>query len=208
KLYAGRFFSEAEERGRRRVAAVGALVAGRLGLSSPTALIGEKIRIQGMSFEVVGVLAEKGAPGPFNTDENVYIPLSTAEMRVMGSDRLRTIAVQAPSEQAMLATMAEIHRILRREHRLRPGEEADFNVHDQASLMATIEETNRTFSFLLAGVAAISLLVGGIGIMNIMLVSVTERTREIGLRKSLGARERDILLQFLMEALVLCLAGG
>ena len=101
-----------------------------------------------------------------------------------------------------------IDRVLRREHRIRPGEPADFNVHDQASLMAGFQETTQTFTFLLAGVAAISLLVGGIGIMNIMLVSVTERTREIGLRKSLGARRRDILLQFLIEAVVLCLAGG
>lgn len=108
----------------------------------------------------------------------------------------------------MSSTMVEIDRVLRREHRLRPEEEADFNIRDNASLMASSQETTRTFTFLLAGVAAISLLVGGIGIMNIMLVSVTERTREVGLRKSLGARRRDILLQFLIEAVVLCLAGG
>jgi putative ABC transport system permease protein len=206
-LSAGRLFGHSEESGRRRVAVVGAFVAERFGLPSPAALVGQEIRIRGISFEVVGTLREKG-PGPFSPDENVYIPLSTAQSRVMGSDRLRSIAVQTVSEQAMPSAMAEIDRVLRREHKLRPGVEADFNIRDNASLMETFQQTTRTFTFLLAGVAAISLLVGGIGIMNIMLVSVTERTREIGLRKSLGARRQDILLQFLIEAVVLCLAGG
>jgi putative ABC transport system permease protein len=104
--------------------------------------------------------------------------------------------------------VAEINRILRRQHRIQPGQPSDFNVRNQASLLSTFEETTRTFTFLLAGIALISLLVGGIGIMNIMLVSVTERTREIGIRKALGARKRHILLQFLIESVVLCLAGG
>jgi putative ABC transport system permease protein len=126
----------------------------------------------------------------------------------MGTQSVRSIAVQAASAEAMPTAVVEIDQILRREHRLAPGAEADFNVRDQATLLSTMQETTRTFSFLLAGIAAISLLVGGIGIMNIMLVSVTERTREIGLRKSLGARRQDILIQFLIEAPVLCLAGG
>jgi putative ABC transport system permease protein len=116
--------------------------------------------------------------------------------------------VQAVSAAAMGDAMIEIDQVLRRERRLATGAEADFNVRDQASLLATMQETTKTFSFLLAGIAAISLLVGGIGIMNIMLVSVTERTREIGIRKSVGARKRDVLLQFLVESMVLCLAGG
>jgi putative ABC transport system permease protein len=206
-IAAGRVFSDTEERGRRRVAVLGALAGEALGVPS-MALLGESIRVRGVTFEVIGVLAEKGSQGFSNPDDNVYIPLGTAQLRVMGTDNIRAIAVQAVDTAAMEPAMVEIDRVLRREHRLSPGEEADFNVRDQASLLTTMQETTRTFSFLLAGIATISLLVGGIGIMNIMLVSVTERTREIGLRKSLGARRRDILLQFLIEAMVLCLAGG
>ena len=207
QLAAGRLFTPAEDRGRRRVAVLGALAGDSLGTPS-AALLGQTIRIRGVSFSVIGVLAEKGSAGFFNPDESIYIPLGTAQLRVMGTESLRSIGVQASSEQAMGEAMVEIDQVLRREHRIAPGADPDFNVRDQATLLSTFQETTQTFSFLLAGIAAISLLVGGIGIMNIMLVSVTERTREIGLRKAVGARKRDILLQFLIESMVLCLAGG
>jgi len=206
---AGRMFSDAENQGSQRVAVVGAAVLQNLGVSSPEALVGEAVRIKGIQFTVVGVLAEKGQSSPFgNPDDQVLIPINTARFRVLGSDRIRSISVLAPSEDAIPQTMAEVQSILRREHRLRPGREDDFSIRNQADFLNTLGETTQTFTFLLAGIAAVSLLVGGIGIMNIMLVSVTERTREIGVRKALGATRRTILLQFLIEAVVLCLFGG
>jgi putative ABC transport system permease protein len=207
-LQGGRLFTEAEEQGRRRVAVLGATAGERLGVANTTSLIGQQVRIRGVPFQVVGVLEEQGSSGWQNPDERIFIPLSTAQFRVMGTDRLRSISVQATGEESVSAAMAEIDRVLRREHRIQPGNPSDFTVTNPASLVSTVQETMQIFTILLAGIAGISLLVGGIGIMNIMLVSVTERTREIGLRKSLGARKQDILLQFLIEALVLCLAGG
>ena len=178
-------------------------------LNVPTeALLGRTIRIRGIPFEVIGILAEKGEQGWMNPDETIYVPLSTAQFRLFGDERVSSILVQATSEDAMDAAVAEIDAKLRRAHRIQPGEPSDFTVRNQTTLLSTLSEATKTFTMLLAGIAAISLLVGGIGIMNIMLVSVTERTREIGVRKALGARRRDIMLQFLVEALVLCLAGG
>ncbi|HEY7530895.1 MAG TPA: ABC transporter permease [Gemmatimonadota bacterium] len=205
---AGRLFSEAEERGRRRVAVLGARIGESLGGAPTAALLGATITVAGVPFEVVGVLAEKGQQGWMDPDATIYVPLSTAHHRVFGTDALRAINVQATDETAMDAALAQVDAVLRREHRIRPGEPSDFQVRDPAGLLGTFGETTRTFSLLLAGISLVSLLVGGIGIMNIMLVSVTERTREIGVRKALGARRRDILLQFLIEALAICLAGG
>jgi putative ABC transport system permease protein len=205
----GRLFNEGENRGRRRVAVIGARVGEQLNVET-TSLLGKTITIRGIGFDVIGILKEKGQGMGFggSVDDRIYIPLATAQFRVFGQERVNEIQVQAHSPENMNAAMAEIDRVIRREHRIRPGDASDFNIRNQATLLDTFQETTQTFSFLLAGIAIVSLVVGGIGIMNIMLVSVTERTREIGVRKALGARRRDIMLQFLIEALVLCIAGG
>jgi putative ABC transport system permease protein len=206
---AGRMFSSGEDAARKRVAVLGPAVLENLGLDNPQAIIGEMIRIRGLQFEVIGVLQSKGQGGGFfNPDDMVLIPLETAQYRVFGTDRLRSVNVLAQSEERIPEAMAEIQKILRREHRLREGRPDDFVIRNQSDFLATFAETTKTFSYLLAGIAAVSLLVGGIGIMNIMLVSVTERTKEIGIRKALGATRRAVLLQFMVEAVVLCLLGG
>ncbi|HBL30782.1 MAG TPA: multidrug ABC transporter substrate-binding protein [Acidobacteria bacterium] len=207
QLAAGRLFTDPEERGRRRVAVLGAAVGDSL-RTETLALVGQTIRVRGIPFEVIGVLASKGSTGFQNPDDEVFIPLATAQLRVFGTDRVGSILVQALSDREIEPAITEIDAVLRRAHRLRLAQPSDFSIRNQTTLLETFRSTSRTFSFLLAGIALVSLLVGGIGIMNIMLVSVTERTREIGVRKALGARKRDILLQFLIEALVLCLAGG
>jgi putative ABC transport system permease protein len=207
-LTAGHMFSAGDDNARGRVAVLGASVPGMLGLNS-TAAVGSEIEIGGVQFEVLGVLGEKGSQGSFqNLDEQVLIPLQTARYRVMGSDRLRSLTVRVSNTNDMNLAMIEVERVLRREHKIRPGMDNDFQIRRQADLLSTLEDTTKTFTRLLAGIAAVSLLVGGIGIMNIMLVSVTERTREIGVRKALGATRKVILTQFLVEALVLCLLGG
>ena len=154
------------------------------------------------------ILQEKGDQGFSNPDETIYIPLATAQFRVFGTDRVGSIYVQAVNATSMDAAVAEIDRVVRRELRQKPGEASQFNVRNQTTLLETFQETAKTFTFLLAGIAFVSLVVGGIGIMNIMLVSVTERTREIGLRMAIGARGKDVLMQFLVEAIVLSLFGG
>jgi putative ABC transport system permease protein len=209
ELETGRFFTAAEDAGRQRLAVVGPGVIENLGLESGDALVGENIRIRGIQFTVVGVYKSKGQASPWNNpDDQILIPLQTARYRVMGNNRLRSISVLAPSEAEIPDAMADIQKILRREHKLRPERPDDFQIRNQADFLSTLGETTQVFSMLLAGIAAVSLLVGGIGIMNIMLVSVTERTREIGIRKALGATRANILFQFLIEAVVLCLLGG
>jgi len=208
ELVAGRMFTSGDNEGRRRYAVLGGAIPAMLNIN-PIAAIGTEIQIRGIPFEVIGVLAEKGSQGSWmNPDEQIIIPLQTARYRILGTDRLRSITVKVAGEDRMNLAMMEIERVLRREHKIRPGMDNDFQIRNQADILATFQQTTQTFTFLLAGIAAVSLLVGGIGIMNIMLVSVTERTREIGVRKALGATRFNILFQFLVEALVLCLAGG
>jgi putative ABC transport system permease protein len=208
QVVAGRMFTPGDDEAQRRVAVVGAALPEMFGVNAQ-AMIGQDLQIAGVPFEILGVLSEKGSSGSWgNPDEQVLVPLQTARFRVIGTDRLRSITVEAARTQDVQLAMLEIERVLRREHKIRPGEDNDFNIRRQADVMTTFQETTQTFTLLLAGIAAVSLLVGGIGIMNIMLVSVTERTREIGIRKALGATRFNILFQFLIEALVLCFAGG
>jgi putative ABC transport system permease protein len=204
----GEMFNRGHVQGRRRVVVMGHSVPEELGTTG-SLLVGNKIQIRGQPFEVLGVLEEKGDAGWFRPDDEVFIPTSTAQFRVFGGRRrLSSIYAQVSSTNAMDAAFAEIDRILRREHKVRPGGNTDFSIRNSSDLVSAFNETTQTFTMLLAGIAAISLIVGGIGIMNIMLVSVTERTREIGVRKALGATKRAILFQFLIEALVLCVLGG
>jgi putative ABC transport system permease protein len=204
----GRMFTPGDDEARQRYAVLGAAVPRMLG-GNPAAMIHQTLQIRGIYFEIVGVLSEKGSAGGWsNPDEQILIPLQTAKYRVFGSDRLRSISVQVGDGVPLQQGMVDLERVLRREHRIRPGGENDFTIRNQQDILATQQQTTQVFTTLLASIAAVSLLVGGIGIMNIMLVSVTERTREIGVRKALGATRGNIMLQFLVEALALCLVGG
>jgi putative ABC transport system permease protein len=205
-LSAGRMFTAGDAAALRRYAVLGSIIPAQL-QTTAAQIVGRDIQIGPFPFTVLGVLSEKGG-GPGSNDDDVIIPFQTARFRVMGTDRLRTITVKAIAVDSMNLAMIEIERVLRRQHKLRPGTDSDFRIRNQRDVLATFEQTTQTFKSLLAGVAFVSLLVGGIGIMNIMLVSVTERTREIGVRKALGARKRDVLFQFVVEAVVLCLIGG
>jgi putative ABC transport system permease protein len=209
KMDFGQMFSTSEDQNKQRVAVLGPAVLEELGVENPEAIVGEPIRIRGIQFTVVGVLASKGSGTGFgNPDEQVLIPIQTARYRIFGNDRLNEIGVLAPNEDAIPLTMADIQKILRREHKLRANRPDNFQIRNQSDFLTNLAETTAVFTLLLAGIAAVSLIVGGIGIMNIMLVSVTERTREIGVRKALGATRTNIMFQFLIEAVVLCLLGG
>jgi macrolide transport system ATP-binding/permease protein len=202
----GRFFTEEELRRRERVAVLGATVVRELfGEAGP---VGAEIRINRQNFRVVGVLPEKGSHTWRDLDDEVLIPITTAMYRVMGKDYVDSIDVEVVAADRMEAAEAELRQLIIRRHRLGPDREDSFQIRNMAEIQETIQSTTRTMSMLLGSIAAISLLVGGIGIMNIMLVSVTERTREIGIRKAVGASRKDILVQFLIEAVVMTLSGG
>jgi putative ABC transport system permease protein len=201
-------FTAGDNGARRRYAVLGASVPRLLG-GNPAAMINQTLDMGGVPFEIVGVLNEKGAAGGFmNPDEQILIPLNTAQYRLFGTKRLRSLALEVREGVPIEQGMVDVERVLRREHRIRPGQPNDFTIRDQRDILATQQQATEVFTYLLASIAAVSLLVGGIGIMNIMLVSVTERTREIGVRMALGATRANIQLQFLIEALVLCVAGG
>jgi len=207
-ITAGRMFTAGDDAARRRFAVLGSAVPTMLNANA-AAMIGQELLIRGIPFEIIGILSEKGSQGSFfNPDEQILIPLQTARYRILGTDRLRSITVKVQDMSVMNLAMIDLERVLRRQHKIRPGQDNDFQIRNQTDILATLQQTTETFKYLLAGIAAVSLLVGGIGIMNIMLVSVTERTREIGVRKALGATRFNVMFQFLVEALVLCLVGG
>ena len=188
-----------------RVAVVGATTATNLGLTA--ADLGKDITVEGLPFRLVGILQSKGGVGPLDQDDQVYVPLSVVQRLFVGGDTVRTIYVSVGQRAQVDQAKAEITALLRQRHGTTAATD-DFSISDQSQLLDTFGSVTAILSLLLAGIASISLIVGGIGIMNIMLVSVRERTREIGIRKAVGARQRDILAQFLIEALTLSVLGG
>jgi putative ABC transport system permease protein len=203
---AGRFIDRQDDRSSAKVAVLGSTPAAELfeGVDP----VGERVKIKGANYEVIGVLESKGQSGYRNPDDQIIVPLNTAMRRLFGLKSVRSINVQVASEEAMDRVQGAVEELLRERHRIAPGADPDFNIRNQKEIMETMGAVSDTFTALLAAVAAVSLLVGGIGIMNIMLVSVTERTREIGIRKAVGARRRDIMFQFLVESMVLSGLGG
>jgi len=209
-MASGRSFTQQDLDGATKVCLLGMTVVENLfGGVDP---VGQIVRIKNVPFTVIGVLGEKGqASFGQDQDDTIFVPLTTAQKRLFGMQfpgMVRTITVQARGPEVMKEAEEEINSVLRQRHRIQPNQENDFTVRNLTEIMSTAQETASVMSLLLGAIASISLMVGGIGIMNIMLVSVTERTREIGIRIAVGAKGRDILLQFLIESLVLSLIGG
>jgi putative ABC transport system permease protein len=202
----GAVFNAADVSAHKRVAVIGQTVAQELFAAQTP--VGQTIKVNGRAFEVVGVLASKGSNGATNQDDVVIAPLTTVQDSLTGFGAIDSITVQARAQSTLNAAEAEVTQIIEQRHKIKNTSEPGFQVLNQGSLLETSSSTSSVFTTLLGEVAAISLLVGGIGVMNIMLVSVTERTREIGIRKAIGARRSDILTQFLTEALLVSLIGG
>ena len=203
----GRLFTEKENLGRKRVIVLGSKVPGELKTSAKQ-ILNKEILIAGTSYTVVGILSEEGSTGWQNPDDDLYVPLLTAAQRIFGTDRLGWINIGISNDTNVDYVMMTIEQILRQKHDIGPGGENDFRINDWSQFSDLRRQATGIFTALIAGIAGISLIVGGIGVMNIMLVSVTERTREIGLRKALGATQRSIMMQFIIEAVLLCILGG
>ena len=207
QLQAGRMYSAGDNAAKRALVVVGSKVPEQFNQTAES-LLGQTLYIRGLAFQVIGVFSEKGTTGFRNVDEQAWVPLDTARFRLFGSESLDLISAKPLRGVPMQKAIVDVERILRREHRLAPGKDNDFSVHDPRQFLDFQQTAANIFAILLASIASISLLVGGIGIMNITLLSVTERTREIGLRMAVGARGKDVMRQFLFEAVVISAAGG
>jgi len=202
----GKYFTDADVKAKAKVVVLGDSV--RETLFGSLQAVGKHVKINGQNFKVIGVIRKRGGGGFRNADDQVTVPISTALLRLFGSEFINSMSVQAVSEGKMLAAEEEVVRAIAKAHRQQPNEEPDVRVFNQADMLETANQQSGFLTMLLAGIALVSLVVGGIGIMNIMLVSVTERTREIGVRKAIGAKRKDVLYQFLIESVTLSLAGG
>ncbi|MGI1659832.1 MAG: ABC transporter permease [Desulfitobacterium sp.] len=204
----GRFITDEDTEKSARVAVVGPTVVENLMGDANGEIIGKNIKLNNVPYKVIGVTVSQGSSGMTNNDDTIFAPISSVQSRLVGSKSVRQIYIEVETAELMTEAQNQVTYALQTAHKLQDGQENDFNITNQAEILESMEEISQTMSLLLGGIAGISLLVGGIGVMNIMLVSVTERTREIGIRKAIGAGSTDILLQFLIEAVVLSLIGG
>ncbi len=204
----GLFISQRDLDAMGKVAVLGPQVVGDLFGDATANVVGQSVRIDKQTFKIIGVTKEKGGSGMTNQDDMIFVPLTTAMKILYGQDYLSSISVEAKSSEVMVQAQDEVGYLLLARHKLSDPTKADFRIMNMSDVLSTVSSVTGTFTSLLSGIAAISLLVGGIGIMNIMLVTVTERTREVGLRKALGAKKKAIIYQFLTEAILLTVIGG